>query len=240
MGTYVPVTPFRLVDTRTGATNPATYAGKTLVGASSLNVQVTGVGTVPLGAAAAVLNVTVTNTTQPGFITVFPEGTTQPNVSNLNFTAAETVANQVTVPLSSAGGASFFNSAGSTDLVVDVEGYYSSTPAANGTGLYNSISPVRALGALGFGAPVAANTSVPVTVTGTLTGVPATATAVVVSATAAHGTAASFLTVYPAGAASVPAVSNVNFSAGEAVANRVTVASRHRWPDRGLQPLRHR
>ncbi len=223
MGTYVPVTPFRLVDTRTGATNPATYAGKTLVGASSLNVQVTGVGTVPLGAAAAVLNVTVTNTTQPGFITVFPEGTTQPNVSNLNFTAAETVANQVTVPLSSAGGASFFNSAGSTDLVVDVEGYYSSTPAANGTGLYNSISPVRALGALGFGAPVAANTSVPVTVTGTLTGVPATATAVVVSATAAHGTAASFLTVYPAGAASVPAVSNVNFSAGEAVANRVTV-----------------
>jgi hypothetical protein len=60
-------------------------------------------------------------------------------------------------------------------------------------------------------------------VTGTLTGVPATATAVVVSATAAHGTAASFLTVYPAGAASVPAVSNVNFSAGEAVANRVTV-----------------
>jgi hypothetical protein len=134
------------------------------------------------------------------------------------------VANLVTVPLSSTGMATIYNSAGSTDVVVDAEGYYTSVPSANGTGLYNAISPVRALGALGFGAPVAANTSVPVQVTGTLTGVPANATAVVVNATAAHGTAASFLTVYPAGVTTVPAASNVNFSAGEAVANRATVA----------------
>jgi hypothetical protein len=222
-GTYVSVTPFRIADTRTGATNPATYAGKTLVGATTLNVQVTGTGLLPAGSSAAVLNVTVTNTTQPGFITVFPQGTTMPVVSNLNFTAAETVANLVTVPLSSTGMATIYNSAGSTDVVVDVEGYYTSVPSANGTGLYNAISPVRALGALDFGAPVAANTSVPVQVTGTLTGVPANATAVVVNATAAHGNAASFLTVYPAGVTTVPAASNVNFSAGEAVANRVTV-----------------
>ena len=84
VGTYVAVTPFRITDTRTGATDPATYAGKTLVGASSLNVQVTGVGTVPVPAtaSAAVLNITVTNTTQPGFITVFPQGTTLPVVSD--------------------------------------------------------------------------------------------------------------------------------------------------------------
>jgi hypothetical protein len=76
VGTYVPVTPFRIVDTRTGATDPATYAGKTLVGAASLNVQVTGVGTVPVPAtaSAAVLNITVTNTTEPGFVTVYPGG----------------------------------------------------------------------------------------------------------------------------------------------------------------------
>jgi hypothetical protein len=120
--------------------------------------------------------------------------------------------------------ATIYNSAGSSDIVVDVEGYYTSTAPTNGAGLYNSISPVRALGALDFGAPVGPNASVPVQVTGTITGVPATATAVVVNATAAHGTAASFLTVYPAGVTTIPTASNVNFSAGEAVANRVTVA----------------
>ena len=40
--------------------------------------------------------------------------------------------------------------------------------------------------------------------------------------TAAHGTSPSFLTVYPAGV-TMPTVSNVNFTAGEAVANRVTI-----------------
>ena len=43
-GTYVSVTPFRIVDTRTGATDPATYAGQTIGAAAALNVQVTGVG----------------------------------------------------------------------------------------------------------------------------------------------------------------------------------------------------
>jgi hypothetical protein len=230
MGAYVPVTPFRIVDTRTGATDPATYAAKTLAAATSLNVQVTGVGTVPVPAtaSAAVLNVTAVNTSLPGFLAVYPEGTTMPPlVSNLNFTADETVANLVTVPLSATGQATIYNSAGNTDVLVDVEGYYTSTPPTNGAGLYDSISPVRVLGALDFGASVAANTSVPVTVAGTTAtdGVPASATAVVVSATAAHGTAASFLSVYPAPAITTePTFSNVNFSAGEAVANRVTVA----------------
>jgi len=227
LGAYVPVTPFRIVDTRTGATDPATYAGKTLAAATSLNVQVTG-GVVPAGASGAVLNVTATNTSLPGFLAVYPEGTTQPPlVSNLNFTADETVANLVTVPLSATGMATIYNSAGNTDVLVDVEGYYTSAAPTNGAGLYDSISPVRVLGALAVGATVAPNTTVPVTVAGTTAtdGVPASAIAVVVSATAAHGSLASFLSLYPAPAiTTVPTFSNVNFSAGEAVANRVTVA----------------
>jgi hypothetical protein len=213
------VTPFRLVDTRTGATVPATYAGQTLAAASTLNVQVTGLGTVPAGATAAVLNVAAIDPTASGFLTVFAEGTTMPTVSNLNFTSGEILANLVTVPLSASGGISIFNHAGSTDILVDVEGYYTSTAVG---GLYNAVSPVRVLGTLALGAPVAANTSVPVTVTGGATGVPSTATAVVLSATADFGTSPSFLTVYPAGV-TMPTVSNVNFTAGEAVANRVTI-----------------
>ena len=221
-GSYTSVTPFRLVDTRTGATDPATYAGKTLAAASTLNVQVSGVGAVPAAATAAVLNVTETNATASSFLTLFPEGGTQPAVSNLNFTAKQTVANLVTVALSSAGGVTVFNHAGSADVVIDVEGYY--TAATSGS-LYNAITPVRALGSLAAGTAIAAAATQAVTVTGTTTGVPSNATAVVGNLTAAGATAASFLTVYPAGATQ-PTASNLNFGvqkAGQAIANRVTV-----------------
>ena len=182
---YVPVTPFRLVDTRTGATVPATYAGKTLAAASTLNVQVTGLGTVPAGATAAVLNVAAIDPTASGFLTVFAEGTTMPTVSNLNFTPGVTVANLVTVPLSSSGIVSIFNHAGSTNVVVDVDGYYTSTPSTSGSGLYDSLSPTRVLGSLQLGAAIGANTSSPVTVAGTAAadGVPGNATAVVANVT---------------------------------------------------------
>ncbi len=226
MGTYVPVTPFRITDTRTGSGLP--NAGTTLTTAApTLNVQVTGVGTapVPATASAVVLNVTAVGPQSSGFLTVYPEGTTLPLVSNLNYVAGQNVANLVTTALSATGGVSIYSSGTDVDVVVDVEGYYTSTPSTTGYGLYNSISPVRALGTLAVGAPVAANTSVPVTVTGTVTGVPASAIAVVVNVTAAHGNASSFLSVYPAPAlTTAPTFSNVNFAAGAVVCNRVTVA----------------
>ncbi len=222
MGSYVSVTPFRITDTRSNSGQP--NAGKFLAANSTLNVQVTTVGTapVPAGTAAVVLNVTAVDPTASGFLTVFPEGITMPVVSNLNFPPGLTVANLVTVPLSSSGMVSIYNHAGSTNVVVDVEGYYTSAPLANDSGLYNSLSPVRVLGTLASGTAIGPNTSTPVTVTGTATGVPANATAVVVNTTAAHGTATSFLTVYPAGVTR-PTASNVDFMADHVVGNRVTV-----------------
>ena len=222
MGSYVSVTPFRITDTRAGSGEP--NAGKAISVNSTLDVQVTKVGTapVPAGTAAVVLNVTAVEPSASGFLTVFPEGITTPSVSNLNFSPGETVANLVTVPLSSSGMVSIYNHAGITNVVVDVEGYYTSTPLGSNSGLFNSLSPVRALGTLDSGSAIGPNTSQAVTVTGSATGVPANATAVVVAATAAHGTKTSFLTVYPAGV-SMPNASNVNFAVNQVVANRVTV-----------------
>lgn len=45
---------------------------------------------------------TVTESALPGFVTVFPCGTTQPNASNVNFTAGATVANAVLVKVGKA------------------------------------------------------------------------------------------------------------------------------------------
>jgi hypothetical protein len=222
MGSYVSVTPFRITDTRDGSGQP--NAGKYLTANTTLNVQVTQVGTapVPAGTAAVVLNVTAVAPTASGFLTVFPAGISMPAVSNLNFSPGVTVANLVTVPLSSSGAVSIYNHAGNTNVVVDVEGYYTSTPLSNDSGLYNSLSPVRVLGTLATGSAIGPNVSQAVTVTGTLTGVPANATAVMVATTAAHGTKTSFLTVYPAGV-TMPTASNVNFVLNQVVANRVTV-----------------
>ena len=129
--------------------------------------------------------------------------------------AGETVANLVTVPLSAGGGVTVSNFAGTTAVDVDVEGYYS----AAGAGLYNPISPVRVAGTAASGVAVGPNATSAVTVDGGTTGVPTSATAVVVNLTAAGGTSASYLSAYAAGA--TPATtSSLNFTAGETVANR--------------------
>jgi hypothetical protein len=91
-------------------------------------VQVTGEGGVPgSGVSAAVLNVTVTNTTAASYLTVWPDGTTQPLASDLNWVAGETVPNLVVVELGSDGAVDIYNYSGSTDVAVDVEGYYTGT-----------------------------------------------------------------------------------------------------------------
>jgi hypothetical protein len=86
---------------------------------------VTGRGGVGLsGVSAVALNVTVTQPTAAAYLTVYPAGVTRPLASNLNFVAGETVANVVVVPVGAGGQVSIFNSLGSTQVVVDVVGWF--------------------------------------------------------------------------------------------------------------------
>lgn len=95
-GLYNPLVPARLLDTRNGT---GAVAGP-LPGGSTLTLQVTGRGGVPLtGVSAVVLNVTVTSPTATGYLRVFPAGTAVPLASNLNFVAGQTVPNRVIVML---------------------------------------------------------------------------------------------------------------------------------------------
>jgi hypothetical protein len=176
------------------------------------------------GVTAVVLNVTATDTTASSYVTVWPDGATRPTASNLNFTAGETIANLVTVPVGADGAVDFYNHVGSTDLVADLAGYYTAT----GTGsLLGSVGPVRVLDTRhGTGvsqvAPVGPGGTISVQVTG-VDGVPAAGvTAVVLNVTATDTTAASYVTVYPDGQ-SRPTASNLNFTAGETIPNLVVV-----------------
>jgi hypothetical protein len=79
---------------------------------------------VPAGATSAVLNVTVTEPQGNGFVTVYPcDADRDPNTSNLNYTAGQTVPNAVFVKLSGAGTVCLFTS-NSVQMVVDVNGSF--------------------------------------------------------------------------------------------------------------------
>ncbi len=220
-GQYSPLTPARITDTRTGSGYP--NAGSTLGAGSTLNIQVTGQGGVPVNnVSAALLNVTVTNTTDSGYLEVYPQGATQPTASNLNWTAGETVANRVVVPVSANGQITVYNHTGSADVVVDVNGYFTTAGAAPANAsLYSPMTPVRVLDTRTTGGTLGANTSTTVQMQG-VDGIAANASAVVTNVTATNTTAASFFTVYPGGTR--PTASDVNWSAGQTVPN-LTVAT---------------
>jgi hypothetical protein len=74
--------------------------------------------------AAVVVNVTVTNPTAPSFLTVWPDGSTKPLASDLNYVAGLTVPNLVVVKLGANGAIDLYNASGMTDVIVDVVGWY--------------------------------------------------------------------------------------------------------------------
>ena len=69
------------------------------------------------------LNVTVTEATGSGFITVYPCGAAQPTASSLNYTAGQTVPNMVIAKIGTGGQVCLFNT-NPTQLIVDVTGYF--------------------------------------------------------------------------------------------------------------------
>src|SRR5205823_1215180 len=96
-----------------------------------LQLQVTNKGGVPAnGVSAVVLNITVTNTASGSFLTAYPAGQPTPVASNLNWSPGETRANLVTVAVGAGGVVVFINAVGATDLIADVEGYYTDSTVA--------------------------------------------------------------------------------------------------------------
>ncbi len=81
----------------------------------------------PAGAAAALLNVTVTDTVGSGFLIVYPAGTTRPGTSNINwFGSGQTIANNATVAVSAGGAVQIYCGGGGAPqahVIVDLLGY---------------------------------------------------------------------------------------------------------------------
>jgi hypothetical protein len=116
-GGFGALAPARLLDTR--------RSGGPVAAGATAAVSVWGRAGIPLAdVRAVVLNVTVTQPTRAGVVTVYAGGTPRPAVSNLNFGAGQTVPNLVVAPVGADGKVLLYNgSIGSVQLIADVSGY---------------------------------------------------------------------------------------------------------------------
>ena len=217
-GRYRPLSPARVLDTRTGVGAPKAAVGR----GRAITLQVTGTGGVPSsGVSAVALNVTATGSTAAGFVQVVPSagGTAAGASSNLNHVARQTVANLVVVPVGDSGAIDLYSSSG-THLLADVAGWFTDeTTTASTTGLFVPVAPERLLDTRKGDKP-ADGGQVAVTPLGRA-GVPTSGvSSVVLNVTATLPSAGGFVQVLPTGRAALGSSSNLNLErAGQTVAN---------------------
>ncbi|MEO6999257.1 MAG: glycoside hydrolase domain-containing protein [Terracoccus sp.] len=139
-GRFQPVAATRIMDTRYGTV--ANSSRVALAPGASRAVQVAGVvgSPVPSGATAATVNITVPDPGGPGYLTASTGTGDQPSV--LNLVSGRTVANLATAVLNSSGTVVITNhSSRPVDLVIDVQGFMSSSSGQQ----WNGTNPTRLL-----------------------------------------------------------------------------------------------
>jgi uncharacterized protein YkwD len=203
-GRFVPRPSTRMFDSRSGA-KPGAGASITLPLPAG----------VPSDAIGLALNVTVTESSAPGFVTEFPAGRQMPTSSILNVDQAnQTRAAAGIFPVSAAGVALYVSGGG--HIVVDLLGYFTGPSAGAGTdGLFRAFDPTRLLDTRGA-SPL--GNGVPLYPGGGLELAMSQGGSIVYNVTSVDG-AAGFVAAFPAGTPR-PATSTVNsVGGGDVVAN---------------------
>ncbi len=232
---HLSVTPQRLFDTRPG--RAAVFnLGHPIAGTHRQVVTVSPAGVVPAGIAGISLNVGITAPAAPGFLSVTPgncpaPGSPAPNTSNLNFSAGQTVANQVQVQVPFGGGAGSGKvcvyASATTDVFIDAFGIFLQ-PGTAGDGL-RAQTPLRLLDTRP-GRSAASPDKTPIATNGTKAlnvaaygHLPAGTHAVVLNVTAVNEAAPGYLSVFPCTGGN-HTVSNINFTRNVIRPNLVDVS----------------
>ncbi len=119
-GRFYTVAPCRLLDSRTGAA---------FASGDSQTVTANGACGIPPTATAVAANVTVTQTSAQGHLTLHAGDLPAPGASTINFAAGQTRANNAILPLAANGDGTlavtpFVLGGGSVHVIVDVTGYF--------------------------------------------------------------------------------------------------------------------
>jgi hypothetical protein len=225
---FVPVTPCRIADTRNMPDGP--FAGPIIAGNSTRDFIIPNSSCgIPETAAAYSLNVTVDPHGQRmNYLTIWPTGTSQPLASTLNSTDGRVKANAAIVPAGAGGGVTVYVS-NTTDVILDIDGYFVSTSSSPSALAFYPLTPCRVLdtrnadGPLG-GPNMTAGSTREFAVLSSSCNIPASAQAY--SLNFSVGPLVSdfrYLTTWPAGAASQPLVSTLNAVTGTITANAAIV-----------------
>jgi hypothetical protein len=208
---YTALAPARLLDTRSKVGIPT----NTKISNAVISLKVRGHGGVPTGATSVVLNLTATQTVGGGYLEAYPEGATRPTASNVNWSATgTTIPNLVVVPIASDGNVSLYVH-GTSHVIADVSGYFSTSGSA-----FDTVTPLRLLdtrktAALGSGKTLALQIS-------GADGIPTGVKAVVLTVTVTGTTGSGYLTAWADGG-SRPTASNLNWVKGKTISNQVIV-----------------
>ena len=220
---FYPATPCRVADTRGAA---GQFGGPSMTGGQIRDFPIpVSPCAVPATAKAYSVNVTVVPAGYLGYLTTWPTGDTQPNVSTLNSWAGKVVANAALVPAGTNESISVFVS-NPTNVILDINGYFGQ-PGAAGALFFYPVTPCRVADTRNpngdFGGPkMVAQTTRSFTVPASACGIPATAAAYSMNVTVVPDGILSYLTAWPAGSAR-PVVSTLNSFDGAVVANAAIV-----------------
>ncbi len=207
---YVPAdpAPLRLLDTREAGEDRLAAGGER-------RVVVAGRAGVEADATAVVVNLTAVRPGGDGYLTVYPCGDApSPPTSNLNYSPGYIVANAAIVPLGD-DGAICVSSSADTDVLVDVQGWY--TAATD----YTTTTPFRLVDSrIGLGTPTQldAREEVRIDVAG-VAPIPTGTGAAAMNVTAVRSADRGYITMYPCG--DRPYASSLNTWPGHAIANLV-------------------
>ncbi len=210
---FYPLTPCRIVDTRNNQDQGMLQAGV------ERDYSIPGNCAVPSNATAYSFNVTVLPS--PGgldYLTVWPKGETQPVVSTLNDNTGTIVANAAIVPAGSESATAFYAHSNSTNLLVDVNGYFA--PAGTGGLSMYPQSPCRVLDTRQSGNGFIGE--IPVNVVGSACAPPSSAAAYIFNATVVPPGPMLYLTLWPDGEQQ-PTVSTLNAQDGFITSNMAIV-----------------
>lgn len=186
-GTFVPLEPCRLLDTRTDAPDR--------IGPSSpMAVEAGGRCGVPDDAIALSLSIATTEPLGEGFLTLWPAEQVRPLAATLTFALGETRSNGAVVPTSAHASFGVFANV-ATHVVVDVTGAF--VPAESATsGRFVAMAPARLLDTRSTGSPLPAGSSVRVPLPAAA---PRDATALAVTIATTDAAGPGFFTAHPTG-----------------------------------------
>jgi sugar lactone lactonase YvrE len=121
---FVAVTPCRVMDTRPGEGKTGPFGAPALEGGQTRTVPIPqSTCGIPGNAAAYSLNATVVPSGPLGFLTLWPAGQNQPQVSTLNSFEGRVVANAAIVPAGPGGAINVFVT-DETHVILDINGYF--------------------------------------------------------------------------------------------------------------------